>query len=269
MDTLLISALIGIVMIATERVFPGIKMPKIEHWFKRAILFNLAQIAIIIVAGHTWNKWMRGTSIFNASECGLLFGALITYFVSTFIYYWWHRVRHESHFWWRFAHQIHHSAERIEILTSFYKHPFEIIINSVLSAFIVYPLMGCTTEQGALYTLFIAVGEMFYHWNIHTPRWIGHIFQRPESHRIHHHKNVHTKNYGDLPIFDKLFGTFSNPKNADNVKCGFTSGKENEIGAMLLGLEVETKRRSDPIKFGPICFSCHKKHRCEKESQTN
>lgn len=253
-------------MLSLEKIFPGVKMPKIANWLQRSILLNLIQIATVILAGYTWNNWIQGASLLNANKYGLWTGAIVTYFVSTFIYYWWHRIRHESHFWWRFAHQIHHSANRIEILTSFYKHPFEITINSILSAIIIYPLMGASTEQGAIYTLLIAVGEMFYHWNIHTPRWLGHIFQRPESHRIHHQKDIHTKNYGDLPIFDKIFGTFSNPKNADKVRCGFHGGKENEIKSMLLGREVETKRRSDPIDLGFICFSCHKKHRCQKEA---
>jgi sterol desaturase/sphingolipid hydroxylase (fatty acid hydroxylase superfamily) len=45
--------------------------------------------------------------------------------------------------WWLAFHQIHHSPSRIELLTSFYKHPIEILCDAVLSAVILYPLMGC------------------------------------------------------------------------------------------------------------------------------
>ena len=46
-------------------------------------------------------------------------------------------------------HQVHHSPQRIEIITSFYKHPFEILANSVLSSAILYLLVGVGPEAGA------------------------------------------------------------------------------------------------------------------------
>ncbi len=269
MNALIIPLFVGILFILVERIIPATELPKVPNWLFRAILFNLSQIAIILIAGSTWNLWLQDYSIFSIDTVGVVLGAFITYLVSTFIFYWWHRIRHESKFWWKFAHQIHHSASRLEILTSFYKHPLEILINSALSSIIVFPLMGCSKKQAALYTLFIAVGEMFYHWNIHTPRWLGHLFQRPESHRIHHQKDMHSKNYSDLPLWDKLFGTFSNPKNADKVKCGFVVKSELDIKAMLLGKEIDTKRKSEPLDFCPACFGCHKKYRCDKERPKN
>jgi sterol desaturase/sphingolipid hydroxylase (fatty acid hydroxylase superfamily) len=54
-------------------------------------------------------------------------GAILGYFVITFVYYWWHRWRHEVPFLWRWLHQVHHSPARIEIITSFYKHPLEML----------------------------------------------------------------------------------------------------------------------------------------------
>jgi Fatty acid hydroxylase len=55
-----------------------------------------------------------------------------------------HRLRHQRGFWQVF-HQIHHSASRIEILTSFYKHPVEILTNSITTAVLLYPVLGCST----------------------------------------------------------------------------------------------------------------------------
>jgi len=46
----------------------------------------------------------------------------------------WHRARHESDFLWRWLHQVHHSPVRIEIMTTFYKHPVEQLVNGVLSS---------------------------------------------------------------------------------------------------------------------------------------
>jgi sterol desaturase/sphingolipid hydroxylase (fatty acid hydroxylase superfamily) len=53
---------------------------------------------------------------------------------------------------------------------------------------------------------------MFQHANLRTPRWLGYIIQRPESHGIHHERGLHAFNYADLPLWDMVFGTFRNPR---------------------------------------------------------
>jgi len=254
----------GLVMIAIERALPGSMLPRVRGWWGRVVVLNVFQVTLALVSGYAWNRWVAGASLFSASEWPMWAGVGVTYFFSTLVFYWWHRVRHESSLWWRIAHQIHHSASRLEVVTSFYKHPFEIAINSALSAAICYPLMGCSAEQGAAYTLIIALAEMFYHWNVRTPRWIGVVLQRPESHRLHHRRFHHTKNYGDLPLWDWLFGTYSNPTRADRVKCGFDGERERRLGAMLAFREIDTKRDAEPLDFRPACFGCPSKLRCAR-----
>jgi sterol desaturase/sphingolipid hydroxylase (fatty acid hydroxylase superfamily) len=250
------------VMIAVERAMPGSVLPRVPGWWGRVVAINAFQVGIALLSGFTWNAWLQGASLFHASEWPHALGVSITYFVSTLVFYWWHRVRHESKFWWLAAHQIHHSARRLEVFTSFYKHPFEIALNSALSASICYPLMGCSVTQGAAYTLVIALAEMFYHWNVRTPRWIGIWVQRPESHRLHHRRFHHACNYRDLPLWDWLFGTFSNPSRADRVVCGFEAAKEGRFGAMLAMRPVDLERDSEPLSFRPACFGCSAKLRC-------
>jgi sterol desaturase/sphingolipid hydroxylase (fatty acid hydroxylase superfamily) len=250
------------VMIAVEQALPGAVLPRVRGWWARVVAINVFQVGIALVSGFTWNAWLQGASLFHVANWPALPAVGLTYFVSTFVFYWWHRVRHESEFWWLAAHQIHHSASRLEVFTSFYKHPFEIALNSVLSAVICYPLMGCSVAQGAAYTLLIALAEMFYHWNVRTPRWIGVLLQRPESHRLHHRRFHHTRNYGDLPLWDWLFGTFSNPSRADRVVCGFDPENETQFGAMLAMRPVDLKRDPEPLSFRPACFGCPAKLRC-------
>src|SRR5260370_10151383 len=67
------------------------------------------------------------------------------------------------------------------------------------------------------------LAELVYHWNVKTPHWLGYIFQRPESHCIHHQEGVHAFNYSDLPMWDMLFGTYRNPLEwEDAVASGWT-----------------------------------------------
>jgi len=261
-SAILWSALAAGLMFAAERLAPGTALPRVRGWWGRVALINGFQVGITLVGGLTWNRWLQGRSVFNVGGWPDGAAVALTYFVSTFIYYWWHRIRHESPFWWRVAHQIHHSASRLEILTSFYKHPLEIALDSILSAVICYPLMGCTASQGAAYIVIVAVAEMFYHWNVRTPRWIGTIVQRPESHRLHHRRFHHTRNYGDLALWDWMFGTYSNPTRADRVACGFGMGNEERLGAMLAAQEVEVTRDPEPLDFRPACFGCRSKARC-------
>jgi sterol desaturase/sphingolipid hydroxylase (fatty acid hydroxylase superfamily) len=154
---------------ALERFWPAGPLPSVKGWWARVAILNAAQVGIVVLAGLTWDKWFLGASLLNLSKhVGDIWAALLTYLVSCLIFYWWHRVRHESQLFWRLCHQLHHSPRRIELLTSFYKHPVEITINSVLTSAIVYPLMGCSVRAAAIYTVFIAIAEYFYHWNIRT-----------------------------------------------------------------------------------------------------
>jgi sterol desaturase/sphingolipid hydroxylase (fatty acid hydroxylase superfamily) len=123
------------------------------------------------------------------------------------------------------------------VITSFYKHPGEMVVNSVIGSLLVYTLLGLSTEAAAIYTFFTAIGEFFYHTNVKTPRWVGFVFQRPEMHRIHHQHGRHKNNYGDITWWDMMFGTYENPKEWRGT-CGFDDAKEEQLAAMLAYRDV-------------------------------
>lgn len=224
-----------------ERIIPGWKLPYVKTWPIRVLLINIVQLGVILLAGYTWEKWLSSWSVFNLSNyVSSKAGGSIAYFIATFVFYWWHRWRHEFDFLWVGFHQIHHSPQRLEVITSFYKHPGEMVVNSILGSLLVYTLLGLSLEAGVIYTFCTAVGEFFYHTNIKTPRWIGYIFQRPEMHRIHHQHNRHRNNYGDIVWWDMLFGTYENPKNWVH-NCGFTPEKEDRLLEMLVYKNVHKK----------------------------
>src|SRR5215813_12587005 len=157
-------------------------------------------------------------------------------FVGTFVFYWRHRIRHLPVFWVVF-HQVHHSPARIEAMTAFYKHPVQILTDSALAAAIMYPLLGSSLEDALWFNFFAAAGELFYHANIRTPHWVKYFIQTPELHSIHHQLDVHHYNYADLPLWDRLFGTYRDA-DAFAARCGFPRNNERQLGRMLLFRDV-------------------------------
>jgi sterol desaturase/sphingolipid hydroxylase (fatty acid hydroxylase superfamily) len=233
----LLLVIITAAFLTWERVFPGRDLPKSSMWYVRSLSINLIQLTITVAVGFFWHAWWSGESLFKlfALEAPGVEG-LIGWFVGTFVFYWWHRLRHRDG-WWQVFHQVHHSASRIEVLTSFYKHPVEILCNSLFSTVILFPLLGVSVAAGAWYNLFAATGEYFYHANVRTPRWLRYFVQTPELHSVHHQYEFHSCNYGDIPLWDRLFGTYRDAV-AFTSRCGFSTGAEQKLGQMLLFRDV-------------------------------
>lgn len=227
----------AVLMIALEATGRGRSWPRVRGWWPRAIALNGVQLGVAFLAASTWDLWMADRRPWSTESLGTAATAALGYVAITFVYYWWHRARHVVPFLWRWFHQVHHSPQRIEIVTSFYKHPFEIVVNGVLSSAIVYFLVGATPEAATWAVLATGLAELFYHWNVPTPYWLGFLIQRPESHCVHHEEGLHHFNYGDLPLWDMLFGTFRNPRRWE-ASCGFGDAAEHRLGDMLRGREV-------------------------------
>ncbi|HEY7425125.1 MAG TPA: sterol desaturase family protein [Gemmataceae bacterium] len=232
------------VMVLCEVARPGRSWPRVAGWWLRAFLLNGLQIGVVLLAGVAWDGWMLRHRPWSADALGVPGGALLGYLAITFLYYWWHRWRHQSDFLWRWLHQVHHSPQRIEVITSFYKHPFELLSNSILSSAILYWLVGVGPQAAAVAVLLTGLAELFYHWNVPTPYWLGYFVQRPESHCVHHQEGLHSCNYADLPLWDMLFGTFRNPRRWEET-CGFGAEKEQQLLRMLAGVDVNEQKPAE------------------------
>lgn len=217
---------IGLFLMLLERIFPDRTLPCVKGWWFRVILINIMQFGIVIIGMFTWDIWFKSHQVYVVNAYPDFVLGFIGYLAVTFVFYWWHRIRHDSYPLWLLFHQLHHSASRLETITSFYKHPLEITVNSLFMGIISYLILGLNVEAVAWTVLYSSLGEYFYHMNIKTPYWIGYFFQRPEMHKIHHKEGVHYNNFSDLPLWDILFGTYENPKQKDEDACGFADAKE-------------------------------------------
>lgn len=144
-----------------------------------------------IQLGDTWYMWLIG------------------FLISDFIFYVFHRLGHESRFFWA-AHQTHHSSRKFNFSTAVrvpFHHTHRYLFWTPMA------LMGF--HPFAIFT--IDSLSMIYQFFLHSDtvpklgplEW---IFNTPSHHRVHHacNKRYLDRNYGGvLIIWDRLFGTFA------------------------------------------------------------
>lgn len=225
-----------IVGLVLERLFPARKLAHVKGWWLRGVLSFVISGGINALLPMAVVMALGGRSLFHLSHFGLAGGALFAFVVTDFFSYWLHRSMHKSSFVWRWAHQAHHSAERLDVLGFAYMHPFDIALTTALAT-AVPALLGVTPDAAALAGFIGFLYAVFQHLNVRTPVWLGYLIQRPESHSVHHARGVHAYNYGNFPLSDLLFGTFRNP--ADFMpETGFWDGASAKVGAMLIGRDV-------------------------------
>jgi sterol desaturase/sphingolipid hydroxylase (fatty acid hydroxylase superfamily) len=227
---------LALAMMIVERVRPARRWPKARSWWPRALAVNAFQIGSVVVAGATWERWL-GPSALALRDLPRPAEIAIGYAVYASWLYWSHRARHRFDVLWRWTHQLHHSPARIEVLTAFYKHPLEIVGESIIAAVLLFVVLGMSRDGAFVLTNASGILGLFYHWNVATPRWLGYLVQRPESHCIHHEHGVHAFNYSELPLLDIAFGTFANPAKFVG-SCGLGDDREERFRDLLLGRDV-------------------------------
>jgi sterol desaturase/sphingolipid hydroxylase (fatty acid hydroxylase superfamily) len=133
----------------------------------------------------------------------------ILFFVDDFVYYWFHRVSHESRLFWNF-HVVHHSSRFYNLSVAVRQSWFSGTLHWIFYA----PIM----LAGFAPWMFLTMHgfNLIYQFWIHTRfiKTLGPLetfLNTPSHHRVHHGVNnpYLDKNYaGVLIIWDKLFGSF-------------------------------------------------------------
>lgn len=124
------------------------------------------------------------------------------------IYYWDHRLSHETRFFWA-SHVNHHSSLEYNLSTAL-RQPWTAFQTAIFVS--VLALVGVRPD---LIVMSGAINLIYQFW-IHTevvPKLgpIERVMNTPSHHRVHHGSNAEylDKNYGGiLIVWDRLFGTF-------------------------------------------------------------
>lgn len=134
---------------------------------------------------------------------------IILLFAEDFCYYWFHRIGHESRFFWA-SHVVHHSSERYNLSTAVRQTWTGTMINSAFwfpLILIGFPPEMVIAQQGI---------SLIYQFFIHTEEvqklgFLELFLNTPSHHRVHHGSNLKylDRNYaGIFIIWDKMFGSF-------------------------------------------------------------
>jgi sterol desaturase/sphingolipid hydroxylase (fatty acid hydroxylase superfamily) len=233
--------------IVWDFIRPYRKFSSPRFWKARALAVSIASFVLSTYITLLWGNLLEGYSLVDGRRLGILGGAVVAVLVYELVHYWYHRAAHKFDLLWRWAHQMHHSAESVDALGAYYLHPIDTFFFTTWNVLVFFPLLGLRPEAGAVAGAFLMFNAMFQHANIKTPRWLGYIVQRPESHCVHHERDVHRYNYSDLPLWDILFGTFNNPAEWEG-EAGFYKGASSRIWDMLLGRDVSRPpAETDPV----------------------
>jgi sterol desaturase/sphingolipid hydroxylase (fatty acid hydroxylase superfamily) len=186
---------LGLVAVGNRMLFGGLWL---ALWLFVAYLspFHISQ---------TWYAWV------------------LLFLLNEFVYYWFHRWSHEWRFLWA-IHVNHHSSQLLNLTTAARLPFFNILVHILFWT----PLVAIGFDPKMVFAV-SNIGFLFGVFQ-HTQfigklGWLEFWFNTPLHHRIHHARNPSyiNHNYGNvLIIFDRMFGTFIEAKEEEEIEFGIT-----------------------------------------------
>jgi sterol desaturase/sphingolipid hydroxylase (fatty acid hydroxylase superfamily) len=239
-DLAILLAIVGgfFVFMIVEALAPsGRAMPAVRHWR----LIGMAGFAVTIVVAVGAPLMIvpllpEKMALVDLSRWGG-WAFLPVWMLATFLGYWAHRIMHYFDLLWRAGHQLHHGVVRVDMGSAMVFHPVDALVQQVLTGLLAAGLLGVTAHAAGWAGLWGTLVAYYQHWNVRTPAWTGWFIQRPEAHMLHHEKGVHARNFGDMPLWDRLFGTYAAPEKR-TVELGFEDGRSRRWLAMAAMIDV-------------------------------
>jgi lathosterol oxidase len=138
-----------------------------------------------------------------------------------------HRLFHAVPALWRF-HAVHHSAEQMDWLAGSRLHLVDVAVTRGLTYVPIY-VLGFAEAPLYAYIAFVSVQATFIHANVRFEfapvRW---LIATPQFHHWHHaaEREAVDKNFAvHLPLLDRLFGTYYQPKGRWPAAYGIAGGE--------------------------------------------
>lgn len=233
--SLVVFVLYGSLM-AWEALAPARRLPPVSYWRLRGIASFALYFLVSSYLPFMWANAIAPLQVADLAALPTWAAALVGLIVYELGAYAYHRSIHGHDLAFRFFHQMHHSAERHDTYGAFWFSPLDMVGWTFVSS-LAMVIAGLSIEASTWVLYATAFLTIFQHMNVRTPRWLGYLVQRPESHSLHHAKGIHAFNYADLPLIDLIFGTFRNPPEFLEQQ-GFYDGASARVADMLACRDV-------------------------------
>jgi len=205
------------ILIVASRIWPAKPQPALSKglWQDIVYFFAMGAFDAVIIAWFAgvlkllYDHYLSFLTISSLSTWPLGARLVLSLFVSDFLNWFHHFVRHKVPLFWKF-HTVHHSQRQMNLFTDLRYHFLEYFI----AKFIIF-IPAYMLQLEPLNAFFIAIvirwHTMAYHANLRTNYGpVRYLLVTPQSHRIHHsHALEHRDtNFGVVfCIWDRLFGT--------------------------------------------------------------
>jgi len=188
---------------------------RVQRSLAKRIASSAGVVAVsgaVLAASTAWASRTAANRLFDSHQRDLGDGPLATLGAVLgwdFIYYWNHRLMHETRWLWA-IHVVHHSSEHYNLSTAL-RQP----VLDVFGMFVPYGLLSLAGFRPESIETARGVNLLYQYW-IHTetiPKLgpVEEVFNTASHHRVHHGSNRQylDRNHGSiLIIWDRLFGTF-------------------------------------------------------------
>jgi sterol desaturase/sphingolipid hydroxylase (fatty acid hydroxylase superfamily) len=222
-DAVLQLGIVLLIALPFQFLFPAVrrraKLYSYEFWLDLIYWFQGAWLQL--VSFYVALQWLVSTVYGEAApwipalaELPFWAQVLLSIWAFDFLVYWRHRWEHRLPMLWSF-HAVHHTAERIDVLTTTRLHPLELALGALFNAAVIQA--GVPPAAAALGFSFYLYYNFFIHANVRIrfPGPLKYVLVSPFMHHWHHANDAEAmgKNVGVVFAWnDWLFGTAYHPQ---------------------------------------------------------
>lgn len=179
------------------------------------------------------------------------FVLLLAIVLVDFVAYWRHRFEHMPGIW-RF-HATHHADTTLHWLSVQRKHPVAKLISMLVDTLLLVAL-GFPVWAIAGAGILRSWWGYFIHADVDwTLGALGEVLMSPAAHRLHHIRDeaLMGSNYGNtVTLWDKLFGTWVDPKPYLGCETGIEEGTRGFLGELARPWERRYRQPQQPVAEG-------------------
>ena len=150
-DTAMLVALPAsfLVFLGAEALLPSRReMPAVRHWRLIGLAGLALTLVVFVFAPLLIVPYLPRMAIVDLQRWGN-WAAIPLWVMTTFLGYWAHRTMHYFDTLWRAGHQLHHGVARVDISSAMIFHPFDALVQGVLTGLLAAGLLHSTAHAAA------------------------------------------------------------------------------------------------------------------------